>query len=290
MNGRPWPTGISDPSASPPVAPPHPHHSQHEEGCPLESSSQHSPLRTSQEAQPGREHSGTSLDLHLFFRVPLSTFILLPFTKASCTWPHPSQILHGASYPRMWKLNGLPNQGMFETLLWIWENKRFLKTGWYIQTGPLHSCFQLKLKDALTELPNRSLKSIQEYSGYFSILRWKVVQNLSGQNKVLSCPGFMWPWFLSILCMVLLLFTCQVVSHSATPWTAACQASLSFTISQSLLKLMSIGSVMPSDHLVLCRPLLLLPSIFPSIRVFSNESAVCIRWPEHWSFSFSIDI
>ena len=81
---------------------------------------------------------------------------------------------------------------------------------------------------------------------------------------------------------------CQVVSNSATPWTAACQASLSFTISQSLLKLMSIESVMPSNHLVLCRPLLLLPSIFPSIRVFSNESAVCIRWPKHRSFSFSI--
>ena len=73
-----------------------------------------------------------------------------------------------------------------------------------------------------------------------------------------------------------------------TPWTAAHQSSLSFTISQSLLKLMSIVSVMPSNRLILCHPLLLLPSVFPSIRVFSNESALCIRWPEHWSFSFSI--
>ena len=73
-----------------------------------------------------------------------------------------------------------------------------------------------------------------------------------------------------------------------TPWTAARQASLSFTISQSWLKLMSIESVMPSKHLILCHPLLLLPSIFSSIRVFSNESAVCIRWPKYWSFSFSI--
>ena len=72
------------------------------------------------------------------------------------------------------------------------------------------------------------------------------------------------------------------------PWTAACQASLSFTISQSLLKLMSIESVMPSNHPILCRLLLLLPSIFFSIRVFSNESALCIRWPKFWSFSFSI--
>ena len=73
-----------------------------------------------------------------------------------------------------------------------------------------------------------------------------------------------------------------------TPWTAARQASLSFTISWSLLKLMSIESVMPSNHLVLCHPLLLLPSIFPRIRVFSNESALCIRLPKYWSFSFSI--
>ena len=73
-----------------------------------------------------------------------------------------------------------------------------------------------------------------------------------------------------------------------TPWTAACQASLSFTISWSLLKLMSIESVMPSNRLILCCPLLLLPSIFPSIRVFSSESALHIRWPKYWSFSFSI--
>ena len=73
-----------------------------------------------------------------------------------------------------------------------------------------------------------------------------------------------------------------------TSWTAACQASLSFTISQSLLKLMSTESVMPSNHLILCRPLLLLPSIFPSIRVFSSEPALCIRRPKYWSFSFSI--
>ena len=83
-------------------------------------------------------------------------------------------------------------------------------------------------------------------------------------------------------------FSHSVVSDSLRPpWTAACQASLSNTNSRSLLKLISIGSVMPSNHLILCRPLLLLPPIFPSIRVFS--SAVChIRWPKYWSFSFSI--
>ena len=75
-----------------------------------------------------------------------------------------------------------------------------------------------------------------------------------------------------------------------TPWTAARQAFLSITNSQSLLKLMSIESVMPSNHLILCCSLLLLPSIFPSIRVFSNESVLCIRWPKYWNFSFSISL
>ena len=73
-----------------------------------------------------------------------------------------------------------------------------------------------------------------------------------------------------------------------TPWTAACQASRSITNSQSLIKLMSIESVMPSNHLILCHPLLLLPSIFPSIRIFSNKLVLSIRWPKYWSFSFSI--
>ena len=83
----------------------------------------------------------------------------------------------------------------------------------------------------------------------------------------------------------------QSLSHFrlfVTPWTAAHQASLSITNSQSLLKLMSIESVMPSNHLILCHPLLILPSILPSIRVFSNESALRIRWPKYWNLSFSI--
>ena len=83
-------------------------------------------------------------------------------------------------------------------------------------------------------------------------------------------------------------FSRSVMSDSVTLWTAAHQVSLSTTNSRSLLKLMSIESVLPSNHLILCRPLLLLPSIFPSIRVFSSESVLCIRWPKDWSFSFSI--
>ena len=83
-------------------------------------------------------------------------------------------------------------------------------------------------------------------------------------------------------------FSCSVVSDSVTPWTAACQASLSTTNSWSLLKHISIESVMPSNHLILCHSPLLLPSIFTSIRVFSNESVLHISWPNYWSFSFSI--
>ena len=83
-------------------------------------------------------------------------------------------------------------------------------------------------------------------------------------------------------------FSRSVMSDSATPWTAARKASLSITNSRSLLKLTFIELVMPFNHLILCRPLLLSPSIFPSIRVFSNESALRVRWPKYWSFTFSI--
>ena len=88
-----------------------------------------------------------------------------------------------------------------------------------------------------------------------------------------------------VLAVVAQLLSCV---NSAAPWTEACQASLSFTIYQSLLKLMFFESVMPSNHLILCHPLLLLPSVFLSIRVFPNDSALPIRWPKYWSFSFSI--
>ena len=94
-----------------------------------------------------------------------------------------------------------------------------------------------------------------------------------------------------LLCGLHLVTSVQSLSRVqllVTPWTTACQAPLSFTISWSLLELMSIESVMPSNNLVLCLPLLLQYLIFPNIRVFSNESALCIRWPEYWSFSFSI--
>ena len=90
-----------------------------------------------------------------------------------------------------------------------------------------------------------------------------------------------------LLFLLLLLFNHSIMSDSVISWTAACQASLSFTISWSLLRLMATELRMPSNHLMLCHPLLLLPAIFPSIRVFPSESAIPIRWPKYWSFNFS---
>ena len=99
-----------------------------------------------------------------------------------------------------------------------------------------------------------------------------------------------WPSVVQSLSRVRLFATSWTAAHRlfATSWTAACQASLSITNSQSLLKLMFITSVMPSNHLILCHPLLLLPSVFPSIKVFSNESALRVSWTMYWSFSFNI--
>ena len=122
-------------------------------------------------------------------------------------------------------------------------------------------------------------------SGYILGLPWVLIYSTDDQDFGLR--GSVWgPGNLHhSIKIVLSLFGCSVLSNSVTQWTAAHQASLCFTISWSLLKLMSIESVMPSNHLILCRPLLLLPSIFP--RVFFNESALHIRWPKYWSFSFS---
>ena len=94
-------------------------------------------------------------------------------------------------------------------------------------------------------------------------------------------------------CFVVVVVAVQLLSHVqpfVTPWTAARQPSLSFTVSWSLLKLMSIESVLSSSHLVLCHPLLFLTSIFPSIKIFSNESALCSRWPKYWNFRFSLSL
>ena len=91
-----------------------------------------------------------------------------------------------------------------------------------------------------------------------------------------------------MVCVVVVVQSLSCVRLFSTPWTAAFQVSLSFTIFRSLLRLMSVESMMPSSHLILCCPLILLSSVFPSIRIFSSESALHFRWPKYWSFSFSI--
>ena len=110
----------------------------------------------------------------------------------------------------------------------------------------------------------------------------QIVQRLYGAPKNLIYPGRI----VSVICLSVQ--SLSRVQLFETPRTAACQVSLSITNSRSLLELLSIKSVMPSNHLILCHPLILLPSVFPRIWVFSNESVLRIRWPKYWSFSFSI--
>ena len=126
----------------------------------------------------------------------------------------------------------------------------------------------------------------------FHVVAWAAAAAAAAKS-LQSCLTLYDPRVYSFLLLstnLLCEFVVQSLSHVqffATPWTAEHQASLSFVISWSLLRLTSIESVMLCNHLILCHPLLLLPSIFPSIRVFSNESALRIRWPKYWSFSFS---
>ena len=121
---------------------------------------------------------------------------------------------------------------------------------------------------------------------------WAVVHRVAGSQTQLSDFTFTFHFHALVYTYTHTVeYSVQSLSPiqlSETPWTVTCQAYLSITNSQSLLKFMSVESVMPSNHLILCRPLLLLPSIFPTIRVFSNESALRIRWPKYWSFSFNI--
>ena len=125
------------------------------------------------------------------------------------------------------------------------------------------------------------------WSGSYQSGSW-LCTSLPNPSPAVDLAAWDWPWKSRAFTLSVSQFSGSVMSDSATPWTSARQASLSIANSRSLSKLVSIKSVMPSNHLTLCRPLLLLPSLFPSIRVFSNESALRIRWPKYWSFSFNI--
>lgn len=130
-------------------APPHPYHSQHKEGCPLESSSQHSPLRTSQETQPGREHSGTSLDLHLFFRIAPFHIHPPPIYQSKLHLTSPIPNLTWCLLSQNVKTWAAKPRDVWNTAVDL--RKQMVSKDWVIYTnGPLHSCFQLKLKDAFT--------------------------------------------------------------------------------------------------------------------------------------------
>ena len=145
------------------------------------------------------------------------------------------------------------------------------------QNSQASSLFSIMLPDTLkvkTEVAMRPCRSRPTHSPY----------------RLLTHPFFLLPPLIPLQSYVVVVVVQSLccVQLFGTLWTAACQASLSFTISYSLLKLMSVESMMPSNHLLLCHSLLLLPLIFPSIRVFPNEWALCIRWPKYWTFSFSI--
>ena len=131
------------------------------------------------------------------------------------------------------------------------------------------------------------LQNREDYMYDYNLVN-KRMRGLKGKKQARAWPCGSWtPTHYRIFSSVQSLSRVQLFE---TPWTAACQASLSITNSQSPSKPMSIESVKPSNHLILCHPLLLLPSIFTSIRAFSNESALCIRWPKYWSFSFNISL
>ena len=124
---------------------------------------------------------------------------------------------------------------------------------------------------------------------FLSNITWKCIKGFI--SRILILFLYHCPTVFTTIALSSVQFSCSVMSNSfVSPWTAAHQASLSINNSQSLLRIMSIESVMASDCLFLCCPLLLLPSIFPSIRVFSNDSVLCIRWSKYWSFSFSISL
>ena len=131
-------------------------------------------------------------------------------------------------------------------------------------------------------------KPLENHSVWYNQKKWSILRTFKRIINILLSSVQNWIEKSHLSWVTSVQFSRSVVSDSATPWIAAHQTSLSMTNSQSLLKLMPIESVIPSNHLILCRPLLLLPPIPPSIRVFSNESVLYIRWSEYCSFSFSV--
>ena len=135
------------------------------------------------------------------------------------------------------------------------------------------------------EIPGYGVVGFYRAGYFYRLMSGRIILTIWGKGWGFPGVGPLSTFWLVVIIVVQSLSCVQLFE---TPWTTACQASLSSTIFCSLLKIMSVKSVMPSNHLILCHPLLLLPSIFPNIRVFSNQLALCIRWPKYWSFNFSI--
>ena len=179
-------------------------------------------------------------------------------------------------------------QALYLTCFHLWSQSPLssYSTGYFIGLGILCTCcfFYLESFSSIF-IQSVSLFLLDFYSNILFFVGISLIIRFKLANPSLLPSPFPCFIFLHKIhgCLVHLLSHVQLF---VTSWTTACQASLSFTISQSLLKLMSIESVMPSNHLILCCPLLLLPSIFPSIRVFSNWSVLHIKWPKYWSLSF----
>ena len=181
---------------------------------------------------------------------------------------------------RLWQVWGLILNAILPLLLSCWGFSFALGRGVSffdgIQRSPVNGCLAASCNFGIL-------------AGEHVLLRHFVVPSTCHHQKVFRVIHYIPPFTHTHICICSC--SCCSVTKSCpilcAPWTAAHQVPLSFTISQSLCKLMSIELVMPSNHLILCRPLLLLPSIFPSIRVFSNQSALCIKWAKYWSFSIS---
>ena len=254
------------PEQSPEITLPQPCQCRH---CPLPASTHTTTLRPSAHPQGcllwlPQHHSPPTMDAVFCASAHTSTSIPSqapsPFLQLTC-------ILEGSFLPDQWR----------------WTSSASAKTTNLQTSLPSTFCNYTFFSEIWTPTSERGL--------ICQACLYSLACPLSALESHIVLPYILELLFYYILYFILPLLSVQSLSRVqlfVTPWTAACQASLSITNSQSLPKLMSIESVMPSSHLIFCCPLLLLPSIFPSIRVFSDESALHIRWPKYWSFSFSI--